>query len=184
MLLPVQEMWAWSWVGKVPWRGKQQPTPSTLAWEIPWTEAWRAIVHRITNSLTWLSMKACTLMYLLAKWNKSEMDFQFYEKKQLFPHFMPFLLIFLFHRNALFSKSRGNLFVYTFYIFICLLIFPFLLTAFHLMVWRFSLLLFSLEVWMTLQPHWPQHIRLPCPSLSLGVCSNSDVSIIASLYWH
>ena len=24
-----------------------------------------------------------------------------------------------------------------------------------------------------LQPHWPQHARLPCPSLSLGVCSNS-----------
>ena len=26
------------WVGKIPWRGKWQPTLIILAWEIPWTE--------------------------------------------------------------------------------------------------------------------------------------------------
>ena len=26
------------WVGKIPWRRKWQPTPSILAWKIPWTE--------------------------------------------------------------------------------------------------------------------------------------------------
>ena len=141
------EMWACS-------LGREDPLEREMAMYSQYSclgnpmdrEAWQAIVHGVTKSLTWLSMQACTLVYLLTNWNKSEVDFQFYENKQLFPHFMPLLLIFLFHRNALFSKSRGNLFVYTFYIFICLLIFPFLLTALHLMVWRFSLLLFSLEV--------------------------------------
>ena len=27
-----------SWVGKIPWRRKWQPTPVILAWKIPWTE--------------------------------------------------------------------------------------------------------------------------------------------------
>ena len=37
-----------------------------------------------------------------------------------------------------------------------------------------SLLLFSCSVMSdSLQPHRLQHARLPCPSLSLGVCSNS-----------
>jgi len=26
------------WVGKIPWRRKWQPSPSILAWKIPWTE--------------------------------------------------------------------------------------------------------------------------------------------------
>jgi len=26
------------WVGKIPWRRKRQPTPSILAWRIPWAE--------------------------------------------------------------------------------------------------------------------------------------------------
>ena len=26
------------WVGKIPWRRKWQPTPSILAWKIPWRE--------------------------------------------------------------------------------------------------------------------------------------------------
>ena len=34
-LPPVQETWAQSWVGKIPWRGKYSSIP---AWRIPWTE--------------------------------------------------------------------------------------------------------------------------------------------------
>ena len=33
-----QEMQVDPWVGKIPWRRKWQPTSSTLAWRIPWTE--------------------------------------------------------------------------------------------------------------------------------------------------
>ena len=40
----------------------------------------------------------------------------------------------------------------------------------------FALLLFSRSVQSDcLQPHGPQHARLPCPSLSLGACSNSGL---------
>ena len=33
-----QEMQVDPWVRKIPWRRKWQPTSSTLAWRIPWTE--------------------------------------------------------------------------------------------------------------------------------------------------
>ena len=38
-------------------------------------EAWQAIVHGVTKSLTWLSTQGCTLVYLLINWNKSEVHF-------------------------------------------------------------------------------------------------------------
>ena len=34
----MQEMWVYPWVGRIPWKRKWQPTPSILAWGIPWTE--------------------------------------------------------------------------------------------------------------------------------------------------
>ena len=52
----------------------------------------------------------------------------------------------------------------------------FLKSAFHYQVLLsiLLLLLFSCLVMSnSLQPHWLQHTRLPCPSLSPGVCSNS-----------
>ena len=41
--LPMQEMQEdamqdLSWIGKIPWKRKWQPTPSILVWRIPWTE--------------------------------------------------------------------------------------------------------------------------------------------------
>ena len=32
------ETWVWSWVGKIPWRRKQQPTPIFLPGESSWTK--------------------------------------------------------------------------------------------------------------------------------------------------
>ena len=44
-----------------------------------------------------------------------------------------------------------------------------------------TLLLFSCSVVSdSLQPHGPQHSRLPCPSVSLGVCSNSCPNVMPS----
>ena len=34
----MQEMWVYPWVRRIPWKRKWQPTPSILAWGIPWTE--------------------------------------------------------------------------------------------------------------------------------------------------
>ena len=34
----MQEKWVYPWVGRIPWKRKWQPTPSILAWGIPWTE--------------------------------------------------------------------------------------------------------------------------------------------------
>ena len=53
-------------------------------------------------------------------------------------------------------------------------------------VWL-SLLLFSRSGMSdSLQPHGLQHTRLPCPSLSLGVCSNSCplwLTLFTIIYW-
>ena len=38
---------------------------------------------------------------------------------------------------------------------------------------RRAMLSYCSDVSRSLQPHWLQHARLPCPSLSPGVCSNS-----------
>ena len=41
------------WVWKIPWRRKWQPTPSILAWEIPWTEEPGGLqVHGVAESYT------------------------------------------------------------------------------------------------------------------------------------
>ena len=42
-----------TWVGKIPWRRRWQPTPVFLAWRIPMDRvAWRAIVHGVAKSRT------------------------------------------------------------------------------------------------------------------------------------
>ena len=53
------------WVGKIPWRRKQQPAPVFLLGESHGqaSGAWQAIVHRVTKSWTRprrLSMRACS----------------------------------------------------------------------------------------------------------------------------
>ena len=56
------------WIGKIPWRRKWQPT-----WEVFLHRgSWRATVHRITESWTWLSPHTCVyyiLLYLLLRYN-------------------------------------------------------------------------------------------------------------------
>ena len=44
-----------SWVGKIPWRRKWQPTPVFLPGNTMDRGAWWATVHGITKSQTWLS---------------------------------------------------------------------------------------------------------------------------------
>ena len=48
----MQEMGLDPWEGKIPWRKKWQPAPSSLAWEIPWTEKLASYVHGVTESDT------------------------------------------------------------------------------------------------------------------------------------
>ena len=43
-------------VGKIPWRRTWQPTPVSLPGESRDRETWRAIVHRVTKSLTQLKL--------------------------------------------------------------------------------------------------------------------------------
>ena len=52
------------WVGKIPWRRAWQPTPSILAWSIPWTEEPGGLWSIRSESWTWLKrlrMHACNL---------------------------------------------------------------------------------------------------------------------------
>ena len=41
-----------SWVGKIPWRRKIATHSSILAWKVPWTESWWAIVQGVAKSWT------------------------------------------------------------------------------------------------------------------------------------
>ena len=46
------------WVGKIPLEEEIAIPTSILAWEIPWTVAWRATVHGVAKSQTRLSTQA------------------------------------------------------------------------------------------------------------------------------
>ena len=51
-----------TWVEKIPWRRKWQPTPIFLLENPIHREAWRAVVHGVAKSWTrlkWLSMHVC-----------------------------------------------------------------------------------------------------------------------------
>ena len=45
----VQETWVQSWVGKIPWRRKWQPTPVFLPGNSMDRGAWQAVVHGIAE---------------------------------------------------------------------------------------------------------------------------------------
>ena len=49
----MQETWFDSWVGKIPWRRKQQPTPVFLPGESHGQRSLAATVHRVAKSWTW-----------------------------------------------------------------------------------------------------------------------------------
>ena len=49
----MQEIWFDSWVGKIPWNGKWQPTPVFLK------GAWQSTVHWVAKSQTRLNMHTC-----------------------------------------------------------------------------------------------------------------------------
>ena len=54
-LLPSQETWFDSWVRKVPWRRKWQPTAVFLPGKSMDRRAWQAIAHGVAKSQTQLS---------------------------------------------------------------------------------------------------------------------------------
>ena len=66
---------------QVPFLGQEDPLEkemathsSILAWRIPWTGAWQAIVHGVTKSLTWLSthtdwLTPLSTTEILRSWN-------------------------------------------------------------------------------------------------------------------
>ena len=49
-----QEMWVWSLGWEDPLEEEMAIHSSILAWNIPWTEAWRSTVHGVTKSWTQL----------------------------------------------------------------------------------------------------------------------------------
>ena len=63
-----------SWIGKIPWRRKWQPTPVLLPGK---SHGWRTLagriqpVHGVTKSRTWLSLHAllCRVNKINMKWN-------------------------------------------------------------------------------------------------------------------
>ena len=58
------------WNEKIPWKRTRQPIP-VLAWRIPWTEdpgAWRAMVHKVWKSQTWLKqLSVCVCPWLYSR---------------------------------------------------------------------------------------------------------------------
>ena len=46
-----QEPWVWSLSQEDPLEKEMATHSSILAWEIPWTEAWRATVHEAAKQL-------------------------------------------------------------------------------------------------------------------------------------
>ena len=79
------------WVGKIPWRRKWKPTPSTLAWRIPWTEApdWLPSTGSQKSWIQWNThIHTCTpLCVMIAK----EENNRNIPKKGSQPHSLKFL---------------------------------------------------------------------------------------------
>jgi len=46
----MQETWFNPWVGPIPRRREWLPTPSSLAWRIPWTDSLVATVHGVAKN--------------------------------------------------------------------------------------------------------------------------------------
>ena len=70
------------------WRRKWQPTPVSLPGYNPMNRgAWRATVHGVTKSQTWLSDWACMQCgaYMCEKWGKSGRAFLVFHQCFVFP---------------------------------------------------------------------------------------------------
>ena len=66
----MQETWFNLWVGPIPWRREWLPTPSILAWRIPWTDSLVATVLGVAkNDMTeWLILSTFFLSHYCFKY--------------------------------------------------------------------------------------------------------------------